>query len=574
MERQESHRLQIERKGPLVKVGSGELGGKALSFPFLQTLVDLEALSREIAPHQVTIPETWVLATGIFDEFMTQNNLERCLAESEDARIRTAFLGGRFSPEVLAMLQSFLESHSGPIAVRSSALTEDAANHPAAGLYCTFMIPNRGSDEQRLLQLADAIKLVFASLYSPEARQYLRFHNIPHEDEKMAVILEEVVGQAHGDLFYPLLSGVAQSINFFPVANMQPEDGVATVALGLGRKIVDGHAGMRFCPKYPTIRPQFRHIADIRANTQEDFDTVDLSKGALPLTGEETETLATHPIFAAAPSDLEYVCSLLDDETGTLVEFPTGRQGEVVLTYNRFLREQLFPLPSVIRKLLDATQYGFGSPVEIEFALRMEETEQGRSGTLYLLQARAMAALKDNAAVEIPEVSTELLVLSTDKAMGHGSLDNVRHIIFVEPREFGPYMSRECAREIAEINEQLAARDEPYLLLGPGRWGSCNIAVGVPITYPQVSHARLIAELSTDEMRSEPSQGSHFFHNVVSSGLFYLTVDEAKGGFVDLEWLRTSPNHSQTRHAKLIHVTKGISIRVNAQTRQGVAYRQ
>jgi hypothetical protein len=571
MERQENTQLPRERRGSLVKIGLGEIGGKALSFPFLETLLDLKALSAEIAPHEVRIPETWVLATGIFDAFVENNNLSRCVSNLTDHDTRTAFLRGTFPKDVQNCLREYISSHNKPIAIRSSALTEDASAHPAAGLYTTFMIPNNGTEET-LQALEDAIKLVYASLFSKEAQQYLKQHKIPHDNEKMAVILEEVVGSAHGDVFLPLISGVAQSLNFFPVGDIRPEDGAATIAFGLGRKIVDGHAGMRFCPRYPTVRPQFRTYHDIITGTQEDFDAVDLTKVGLRLHGEETETLISRPIENGPEELLNAICSVIDPETDMLRDCPTITKGPRVLTYNRFLKSEIFPLPRIITRLLDAAQYGFGSPVEIEFAMTLDKIDGQTRGILYLLQGRAMPAMQNEQRIEIPDVPVDRIILGTDRAMGHGSSDHIKHLIFVDPADFSFQMSTECAHEIAELNDQLSQKGEHYILMGPGRWGSCNPAVGVPISYPLVSNAKLIAELSTNQMRVEPSQGSHFFHNVVSGGLYYLTVDDDKGGLINLTWMRAQKNISATKWARHLFLPDGMSIRVNGKTRQALMF--
>ncbi len=574
LERQGIRQLAVERKGALVKIGSGEIGGKALSFPFLESLLDLKALSAEISPHEVRLPETWVLATDIFDEFIEQNKLGAYIGSSNDEETRSAFLKASIDPSVREILRNYIATHSNPIAVRSSALTEDASSHPAAGLYVTFMIPNNDK-ELALPQLEDAIKLVHASLFSTEAQHYLRCHNIPHDDEKMAVILEEVVGSKHGDVFLPLLSGVAQSLNFFPVGSIRPEDGAATIAFGLGRKIVDGHAGMRFCPRFPTLRPQFRTNHDILAGTQEDFDAVDMRTGKTKLSGLETQTLSSHTIENAPTELSDLVSSILDEESGIMRDCPTLSQGARVLTFNRFIKSGIFPLPKVITQLLDAAQYGFGSPVELEFALKMEtqNSESPQRGILYLLQARSMPSMRNEQVIEIPDVVADRVLMNTNQAMGHGTSDSIQHIVFVDPKEFGIHMSRKCADEVAEINEYLAQQKHSYILMGPGRWGSCNPAVGVPISYPVVSGAKLIAELSTKEVRTEPSQGSHFFHNVVSGGLYYLTVNEADGGFINLEWLRSQPNMFCSKWARLVQIPTGISIRVNGKTRQGIVFK-
>jgi hypothetical protein len=563
--------LPIVQNGPITKVGEGEIGGKARSLPFLHRLIEGSGLLREFTPHEILVPETWVLSTGIFDRFVQRNHLEACLDLENDDEIRRRFLDGSFDGEVEETLSEYLESHREPLAVRSSSASEDAYRHPAAGMFQTYFLPNR--EPGRLRQLLQAVKLVFASSLYRHVSHYLRAHGVPREDEKMAVALESVVGHTHGHLHYPLLSGVAQSINFFPVAAMRPEHGVAIIVVGLGRRVVAGLDGMRFCPRYPMLRPERLSPTDLLRLSQRELDAVNLEAAGRELTGAESDTMTTVPIEVAEEHGvLPDVASRMDVDSGVLYEGMLG-EGPRVVTFDRFLREAIFPLPRVLARVVELVSDGFGSAVEIEFAFRFANGGSGRRGQFYLLQARPMARLEMSQAVLVPELRDEQVVLRTTMAMGHGSVDGLRHVVFIDPESFRLDRSAEMAVEVGELNERLAGLREPYALLGPGRWGTCNPAVGVPVSYAQVDGARLIAEVATPALNVPPSQGTHFFHNVVAGSLFYFMIDPARGDVADLDWLRAQPNRAETRYARLITLDPGLSIRVQGQERLGVVYR-
>lgn len=562
--------LPIVQNGPITKVGEGEIGGKARSLPFLHRLIEGSGMLRDFTPHEILVPDTWVLSTGVFDRFVQRNHLEACLDLEDDDEIRRRFLAGSFDGEVEETLAEYLEDHREPLAVRSSSASEDAYRHPAAGMFQTYFLPNR--EPGRLRQLLQAVKLVFASALYRHVSHYLRAHGVPREDEKMAVALEAVVGHTHGHLHYPLLSGVAQSVNFFPVAAMRPEHGVAIIVVGLGRRVVAGLDGMRFCPRYPMLRPERLSPQDLLRLSQQEFDAVDLEAAGRDLTGAESDTMTTLPLDVTEAHGLAHeVASRIDVESGVLYEGLLG-DGPRVVTFDKFLRETAFPLPRVLARVLELVSDGFGSAVEIEFAFRFNGNG-GRRGQFYLLQARPMASLELSQTVVMPELRPEQVVLRTSMAMGHGAVDGLRHVVFVDPEEFRLDRSASIAREVGELNELLTGRDEPYALLGPGRWGTCNPAVGIPVSYAQVDGARLIAELATSALRVQPSQGTHFFHNVVAGSLFYLMIDPSRGDVADLDWLRSQPNQAQTRFVRLVTLDPGLSIRVLGQERLGVMYR-
>lgn len=563
--------LPIRRMGPVVKLGDGNLGGKARTLPFLQRLLDASGLHEEFAPHTISVPETWVITTQVFREFVARNRLGSAADLEDDREVRRRFLAASLTTSVKDSLQLFLESHRLPLAVRSSALSEDAHHHATAGLFETYFVPNRGPE--RLRQLIQAIKLVFASAYFQDVSRYMKSHSIPREDEEMAVALETVVGSVRGDMYYPIVSGVGQSVNYFPVGQMNPEDGVATMVMGLGSRAVDGQDGMRFCPRYPMLRPQFQQPEDIIRVSQTELDAVNLTADHVQLTGEANETLCSIPVEATeAHGTLEEVASVYDEDTGIFYD-NLFRKGRRVLTFNRLLRESSFPLPTMLTRLFQITSDGFGCPVELEFAIDWKRGQGKPRCNLMLLQARPMPEMRHEAEVDLPmDLPEERVLLRTDTVLGHGGTDHLRHILFVDPDLFSLETSDAIAAEVSSENERLRSEQIPYVLLGPGRWGSCNKAAGVPVRFGQIDQALLIAEIATRRLAVEPSQGTHFFHNMVQKELFFFTVDLRKGHRLHLDWLREQPDCGGHRYIKLIEVPGEVSVRANAQRRIGLVY--
>jgi hypothetical protein len=562
--------LPLKYMGPVVKMGDGDLGGKARVLPFVQRMLAASGIAEKLAPHTISVPETWVLGTECFADFVTRNGLEDCADLSDDEEVKRRFLAAQHSDEVRDTLDQYLDSHKLPLAVRSSALSEDTQNAATAGLFSTYFIPNCGAE--RLRQLEDAVKLVYASAFFVDVGRFLRTHNIPREEGQMAVALESVVGTRRGNAHFPLAGGVAQSVNFFPVGAMRPEDGVVTMVMGLGSRAVSGRDGVRFCPAMPMVRPSLQSVADIERTAQRVIDAVNLESCTARLRGDETDTITRIPIEQLEPLDLfAEVASVYDEETGIFYE-SLIRTGRRLITFNRLLRESSFPLPSVLREIMELLAEGFGSPVEVEFALDVEGAGAGKRYHLVLLQARPLPAMDKKTSVDIPDVPQDRVLLRTDRALGQGAADNIRHIVFVDPAIFSLETSAAIANEVATLNDQLQQGGSRYLLLGPGRWGSCNRAVGVPVSFRQIDGAWLVAEITTRELAVEPSQGTHFFHNMVSRDLYFLTVDLRAKHELNLDWLRAQPNQGNTKLAKLIDAGPRLSLRVDAHRRLGLVY--
>lgn len=568
----QTSRLPLVPQGPIIKIGDGELGGKARLLPFLDRLIRASKLDTEFAPHTIRVPETWVLTTDCFSDYVERNDLSCCAEFTSDEDVRRRFLSGTLAPAVLEVLRQYIEKQSAPIAVRSSALSEDAYHHTTAGLYATIFIPNRGAS--RIRQLEEAVKLVYASAFTNAVNRHMRDHSIPREDERMAIALESVVGTTHDTMHYPVVSGVAQSINYFPVGPMQPEDGVVTMVMGMGRRVVSGQDGTRFSPRYPLVRPSFQTDWEIIQTGQTAFDAVNLESAEYHLSGSETQTLISVPIqFAEKHGVLDHVASTWDADAGVFYE-SLFRQGPRVITFNKLLRQTTVPLPKMIQRVLDVVQDGFGIPVEVEFALDMKGQGPSTVADLVLLQVRPLPTVQSLTKVVIPQIDASHVLVRTSTTLGHGAMDELRTIVFIDPALFSLDTSHQIAAEVAALNDQLRREQTQYMLLGPGRWGSSNRATGIPVEFRDVDQACLIAEMVGPELPLEPSQGTHFFHNVVSRHLYYLTVDTRCGHEVNLAWMRAQPNQASTRFAKLIRSPEPLSLRVDASRNVGLIYLQ
>jgi hypothetical protein len=549
------------------------MGGKAQGLGFLSSQLQLFDIAAEFSPHRILVPDTTVLASDEFDRFVHDNKLDK-LAGQDDQTVRQGFLDAPLAADVEATLRRFVLQHRCPLAVRSSSLSEDALDHPFAGVYLTYMLANNAAHvDVRTNQLSQAVRLVWAHVFCREPISYMRAHGIDASEEKMAVVLQEVVGGEQGGVFYPLCSGVAQSYNFFPLGRQAAEDGVAAIVLGLGKRAVDDEDALRFSPRHPTVRPDAARPQDLLHTTQKGFYAVDLSSGERELTGCDLDTLKELNVAEAeSHGTLKNLASTWVAEDQTLYD-GTGRRGRRVLTFNRLLRGELFPLPDVLSRLLHVVADGFGRPVELEFALTLDETPEGPRGTFHLLQARPMGSLSEETLDELPTMADERVLLTSSHAMGHRHLGQIRDILFVEPQGFNQNVAYEAARDIARLNDQLVQAGRPYVLIVPGRLGTRNAALGVPVTFAQVAGAAALVELSTCDFATEPSQGTHFFHNMVSRGMPFVSVDTNGGDGFHQDWLGRQPG---TRHGALLHVTPDppLALRVVGTTQQAIAYQQ
>ena len=561
----------LDGEDRITRIGAGALGGKASSLVVVQRDI-LGPLASEATPGiEVMVPTLCVLTTDVFESFMEQNDLHGlALSDAPDDRLAHAFQRARLPAQFLGDLRALIARVKTPLAVRSSSRLEDALDHPFAGVYATKMIPNHQPDiDTRFRRLVEAIKFVYASTFFREARQYLRSVGQPETDEAMAVIIQEVVGQRSGDRFYPDVSGVARSYSYYPTARNRPEDGVVDLALGLGKTIVDGGLAWIYCPTRPAAPPPFKTMGDMLKNTQKDFWAVNMGPSPPPDPIRETEYLV-RPGLEAAEADgrLALVASTYDAAADRLRPGVVGK-GPRLLNFAPILDARLVPLNEVLRRLLDQAEAQLGSAVEIEFAMTLDRAK-GVPARLGFLQVRPMRVSDETVEVSASDCEGSNVLLATDSVLGNGRRDDLCDVVFVKPDTFEARHTRRCAFEIDRINRTLQDAGRPYLLIGFGRWGSSDPWLGIPVEWSHISGARVIVEATLPEMNPDLSQGSHFFHNLISFKVLYLSVPHRGDHGIDWDWLRGQETMSETDLVQHVRTAVPLEVRVDGRNGRGV----
>jgi len=554
-----------------LRIGEGSLGGKARGLAFVRRLLGLHQLHRRFPDVHVGVPAAVVLATDVFDRFLVENDLlDFALHSSDEEEILRRFRVGRFPDELVADLEAFLAAVRCPLAVRSSSLLEDSQYQPFTGVYETFMLPNHDPDpRQRLERLLDAIRRVYASTFSRHARAYLRATPYRLEEEKMAVILQKVVGARHGGRFYPDFSGVARSFNFYPTPPLRPEDGLAAVALGLGRSVVEGEKCLTFCPRHPQHLLQFSSVKDIVRNSQRQFWALELDPAASA--DPEWELRETRFDLEAAESDgtLLALGSTYSHENGAVYD-GLSRPGARLVSFAPVLKHGVFPLAEILEALLDMAGSGMNRATEIEFAVRLD-VPPGQPREFGFLQMRPLVLAREAASLEIGDEEPSRLLCRSSKVLGNGQVDDLRHVVVVDFHRFDRAQSRQAARAVARFNAELLGRGASYLLIGVGRWGSTDPWLGIPVTWDEISGARVIVEAGFRDFRVVPSQGSHFFQNLTSFQIGYFTANPELGeGFVDWDWLAAQPAEAEEGHVRLLRFAQPLVARMNGKKNVGV----
>jgi hypothetical protein len=561
---------------PFTRIGDGELGGKGSGLLRARDLLERHFDSGRAPSIRVDIPTLTVLTTSVFDRFLSVNHLDDILGDpGRDDRLALAFQRADLPPEILGDLRSLVEQVRTPLAVRSSSLLEDALYQPFAGVYATKMIPNHQPDaDSRFRRLAEAIKFVYASTFFRGARAYRATTGRPDAAEKMAVLIQEVVGRRHNDRFYPDVSGVGRSWNYYPTGRIRPEDGVVNLALGLGKTIVDGGLVWSYSPALPRIGPPAGSVRNLIRQTQSAFWAVNM--GPAPPYDPTTETeYLTIGSLADAEYDgtLQMIASTYDPHADRLTP-GTGRAGPRVVTFAPLLDLVLLPLNQVVRALLDACEEALGGAVEIEFAMTTDRSGDELAARLGFLQVRPMAVPGEAISVSDDDLASPRALVASDRVMGNGRLDDLRDVVYVRPDAFDPAESRTVARELTAVNARLLHAGRHYLLIGFGRWGSADPWLGIPVEWDNISQARAIVETQTERLLAEPSQGSHFFHNLSSFAVLYFTVPYA-GPYagrarVDWEWLLGQPAAGESPFVRHVTLPAPLSIRVDGRTGRGV----
>jgi CheY-like chemotaxis protein len=555
------------------RIGTGSLGGKARGLGFVNILINNYNVRDRFDGVQIFVPPAVVIGTDVFDQFLDENRLRQyALNATDDTEITRRFLAAKKFPEdILGELAAFLDIITEPLAVRSSSLLEDSQYHPFAGVYETYMIPNNNSDPLiRLKDLLNTIKRVYASTFYRSAKDYIRVTSYRLEEEKMAVIIQKMIGAPHNNKFYPDFSGVGKSYNFYPVQPQSSNDGIVSVALGLGKTVVDGGNALRFCPKYPLHVQQFSTIKETLRNNQNEFY-------ALALTEQQNAIIVTHDMLvkkfdlqiAEVDGTLNNVGSTYSHENNFIAD-GISRQGHRLVTFAPMLKGKIFPLPEIVELLLDMGSWGMGAAVEIEFAVNLSVLK-GRPKEFGLLQMRPLVISRELEELNVEEIDPSGLICQSLQVLGNGVIKDIHDIVFVDIHRYDRAKSREVAVEVSRLNSVLVDQNRPYLLIGVGRWGTLDPWLGIPVTWDQISGARAIVEANMKDFNVTPSQGSHFFQNLTSFMVGYFTVNaQANQGFIDWEWLLQQDVVEEMNYTRHIRCEKSITIKMNGHKNKGI----
>ncbi len=552
------------------RIGDGSLGGKGRGLAFIGAMVKRYP-KLESDNFAVNIPKTVVICTDIFDEFMETNELYPvALGDADDETILRYFLRASLPPRLIEDLMAFFDVVKSPIAVRSSSLLEDSHYQPFAGIYSTYMVPKIEEKYDMLRTVSDAIKAVYASVFYKDSKAYMTATSNLIDQEKMAIVLQEVVGSRYNDHFYPTMSGVARSLNFYPIGNEKAEDGIANIALGLGKYIVDGGQTLRFSPRHPHSILQMSTMDFALRETQTRFYALDLKNMAEAFSVDDAFNLVKLGLKDAdAEGSLKYIVSTYDPYDQIIRDgyYPGGRK---ILSFVNILQHDVFPLADTLDQILRIGQQEMGRPVEIEFAVNMDPSDHTRA-TFYLLQIRPIVDNKEIMDEDLSLVKNEETILSSTSVLGHGIVGDVQDIIYVKTGAFNSSNNQLIAYEIEKMNRSFTDQEKGYVLVGPGRWGSSDSWLGIPVKWPHISNARVIVECGLENYRVDPSQGTHFFQNLTSFGVGYFTVNPFKGdGWFDEAFLNAQPAVEETEYLRHVRFDAPITIKMDGKKSLGV----
>jgi len=563
-------RMKFDSFSHFARIGDGSLGGKGRGLAYLDGIIKRHPEFSRFPQATVQIPLTVVLCTDVFDQFMEQNDLyPKALSDASDEEILQTFIHAELSDAFAPDFTTFLQNTRGPIAVRSSSLLEDAHYQPFAGIYATYMIPRSDDIGQMLHLLSCAIKGVYASVFYRDSKAYMTATSNVIDQEKMAVILQEVVGRDHGGRFYPTFSGVLRSINYYPVGSERAEEGVASLALGLGKYIVDGGQSLRVSPYHPHQVLQTSEIGTALRETQRYFYALDTAHTADDFRVDEGFNLLRLKVKEAEPDGTLPLIASTYDMDNQILRPGIATEGRRIVSFAGVLQNGAFPLPELMQTAMKFGAEDMRRPVEIEMACNMNAD---RSGELYLLQIRPIVDSKLSIDEDLNQIADSKCLMRSPNALGHGVIDDVRDVVYVKSANFSASDNPATVAEIDSMNSSLVADGLPYMLIGPGRWGSSDPWLGIPVRWSNISGARVMAEVALKDYRVEASQGTHFFQNLTSFGVGYFTVDPYRdgGGFFREEWLNALPAVSETEHLRHVRLPQPLRILMDGQKQQGV----
>lgn len=563
-------RDRFDRYSNFARIGDGSLGGKGRGLAFIDNMVKRHAEFEEFENASVVIPKTVVLCTDIFDEFMDMNQLYQvALSDADDETILRAFLRAKLPDRLVEDFFAFFDVVKSPIAIRSSSLLEDSHYQPFAGIYSTYMIPYLTDKYEMLRMLSDAIKGVYASVYYKDSKAYMQATSNVIDQEKMAVILQEVVGTQYGDRFYPSISGVARSINYYPINDELAEEGTVSLALGLGKYIVDGGLTLRVCPYHPDKVLQTSEMEMALRETQTRFYALDLKNMGQNFSLDDGFNLLKLPVKEAEnDGSLNYIASTYDPYDMVIRDgiYPGGRK---VITFANILQHDVFPLARILQLVQKYGQGEMRRPVEIEFAVNLNAAE--KKGVFYLLQIRPMVDMKADLNEDLDAILEDQLLLKSVNSLGQGIMDDIQDVIYVKTEGYSASNNQLIAYDIEKLNKRFLDEGKHYILIGPGRWGSSDTWLGIPVKWPNISAARVIVEAGLTNYRVDPSQGTHFFQNLTSFGVGYFTINAyMNDGLYNQELLNSMPAVEETKYLRWVHFDKPLAVKMNGKKKIGV----
>ena len=563
-------RDRFDRYSNFARIGEGSLGGKGRGLAFIDNMVKRHPEFEEFDNATVSIPKTVVLCTDIFDEFMDSNSLyQLALSDAEDDTILKAFLRAKLPDRLVEDFFAFFEVVKSPIAIRSSSLLEDSHYQPFAGIYSTYMIPYMEDKYEMLRMLSDAIKGVYASVFYRDSKAYMQATSNVIDQEKMAVIIQEVVGTQYGDRFYPSISGVARSLNYYPIGDEKAEEGTVSLALGLGKYIVDGGLTLRVCPYHPDQVLQTSEMEIALRETQTQFYALDLKNTGSDFSIDDGFNLLKIPVREAEKDgSLQYIASTYDPYDMIIRDgiYPGGRK---LITFANVLQHGVFPLPRILQMVQEYGQGEMRRPVEIEFAVTLNP--QQKTGTFYLLQIRPMVDVKADLSEDLNLIPENQLLLKSNNSLGHGIVNDIYDVVYVKTEGYTASNNQLIAYEIEKMNRKFLDEGKHYVLVGPGRWGSSDTWLGVPVKWPHISAARVIVEAGLTNYRVDPSQGTHFFQNLTSFGVGYFTINAyMNDGLYNQEFLNAQQAVEETQFVRHVRFEQPIVIKMDGRKKIGV----
>lgn len=569
----EFNRESFDEYLSFTRIGQGSIGGKARGLAFLDSLIKRNRLYDRFNGVTIGIPRTVVLCTDIFDEFMEENNLYPVVLTDEfsDDEILRQFIEARLPYRIHEDLYTLISVIRNPLAIRSSSLLEDSHYQPFAGIYSTYMIPVVENDERTMIKmLSNAIKSVYASAFYKDSKAYMMATKNVIDEEKMGIVIQEVCGKAYDKHYYPACSGVARSINFYPIGPEKPEDGIANIALGLGKHIVDGGQTLRFSPKFPQKVLQTSQPDLALRETQKVFYALNLDPESFKITPDESANLLQLKIAEAEKDGvMKLICSTYDYHSNVLRD---GYQdeGKRLVTFANILKYNTFPLAEILQTLLETGQKEMGKPIEIEFAIELNKP-LAMQKMFYVLQIRPIVNIDETSAYKLDGIPNEDLLIRAEHTLGNGLINQIYDFVYVKPAAFDPSKTREIADLVGKINEKFLQEDKNYVLVGPGRWGSSDPWLGIPVKWPQISAARVIIESGLENYRIDPSQGTHFFQNLTSFGVGYFTINPyINDGFYDLDYLDAQEVIYEDTYIRHVRFTEQIVIVIDGKRNKGI----